>query len=136
MKTKLMAWATGTVLGIAALGGPALAQTTVGSTGARAETKESRAVRSQAEAENKAAQAPCNSRKGADQKTCLEEVRAQQQKAQRGPAGSKTGAARTPRSPDPLPAVQTQSSAVSATGIAPSTTGPDPTPGTPAIPRK
>lgn len=137
MSKTLIAWATGILLGTASLALPAVAQTAAGGateSGARADPKKSpTAAQSKADPTQSAANARCNSRKGADQKTCLEQVRAQQQ-AQGGAGAGNTGTSRPPGTP--VPALQTQSSAVSATGVAPSTTGPDPTPGTPAVPRK
>ena len=129
MKKTLLAWGIGTVMGMASLSGIAVAQTAAGKTGAGAASGNTAASATQGQAADS-----CNSRKGADQKKCLDEVRAQQQ-AQRGTAG-KSGTTRQPKSADAMPAVQTQSSEVSATGVAPSTQGPKPAPGTPATPRK
>jgi hypothetical protein len=142
-KSTLMAWTTGALVGWAALAAPVAAQTAAGNPAASsagssgATTKpDTRTVTRQSDADYKKAQARCNSRQGADKQSCLEEVKARHQQAKAADGGNKTGASRTPTSPDAVPAVQTQSSAVSATGVAPSTTGPDPTPGTPAVPRK
>jgi len=134
MRNTLLAWATGILLGTISLAGPSVAQTAAGSgaaSGARADAKPAPGQGlPKADPGNAPVDARCNSRKGADQKTCLDEVRAQQR------AQGDARAARPSGAPAAMPAVQTQSSAVSATGVAPSTTGPDPTPGTPAMPRK
>lgn len=79
----------------------------------------------------------CLALKGAEERACLKRAKGSYAEAiaeanRRGP-----GVGTTAVSPGgPVPALQTQSSAVNATGIAPSTVGPDRTPGTQAVPSK
>ena len=132
MRKPIIGWTRGFVLlGAVTLAGPLLAQTAAGGSPS-AKGAAARASQTATPTDTKAAEAACNSRKGADQKSCLDAVRAGQRPAQAPVAGT----AARPATSQAVPAVQTQSSAVSATNVAPTTTGADPAPGAPAVPRK
>jgi hypothetical protein len=79
----------------------------------------------------------CLALKGAEERECLKRAKGSYAKAISEANGRRRGVGTTAAPPGgPVPALETQSSAVSATGIAPSTVGPDRTPGTQAVPAK
>lgn len=141
MKKKLRALAASTWLALYALTGVAVAQTAASSAqngGIASRNADAKSMMKKADSDYKAAKAACKPMKRVEAKTCLQDAKAAYQQAKVEARGMTRdanvgGATVTPSS---LPAVETQSPAVSATGIAPRAVGPNLTPGKPAVPGK
>ena len=141
MGKKLRIVATSTWLALYALSGLAVAQTAASSAqngGIASRNADAKSMMNKADSDYKAAKATCKPMKRVEARACLQEAKATYQQAKveaRGmtPDANVGGATVTPSS---LPAVETQSPAVSATGIAPRPVGPNVTPGKPAVPGK
>ncbi|WP_196870927.1 hypothetical protein [Polaromonas sp. CG_9.11] len=103
----------------------------------RAARTENHGIRKKADTEYQTATKRCLALKGAEERECLKRAKGSYAEAIAAANGRGPGVGTTAAPPGgPVPALQTQSSAVSATGIAPSTIGADGTPGTQAAPAK
>lgn len=141
MKKKLSALATSTWLALYALTGVAVAQTATSSaqnSGIASRNADAKSMMKKADSDYKAAKTACKPMKRVAAKACMQDAKAAYQQAKVEARGMTRdanvgGATVTPSS---LPAVETQSPAVSATGVAPRPVGPNVTPGKPAVPGK
>ena len=140
MNKNMIAWAAGAFFGMYLVASPVVAQTRpssasiAGASFAGAATED---TKKKVEADFKSAKAACRSLKSTERTSCLKEVKATHRQARFYTRATRQTVDKSPAAASlDLPAVQTQSAAVSATGIAPSAVGPKRTSGKPAFPEK
>ena len=142
MNKKMIAWAVGALFSIHFTASPVVAQTRPSSASTAVVSFSGAAIgdikkKKKVDTDFKSAKAACQSLKSMERTSCLKEAKATHRQARFDNRATRRTADKSPvAASQDLPAVQTQSAAVSATGIAPSAVGPNRTPGKPAFPEK